>query len=145
MEIDRIFVGPGAAARQSADLLAGNRKIKVKQDDDLRNLDYGLWHGKRMDELKETQPKLLKMWQDQPHSICPPDGETVEELVHRVDRFVKKLLRKNKTGSLVVVTAEPVACVVKSLIENSDISDNWTIESNNGTWDSVVAPKPTTA
>ena len=145
MQIDKIFVGPGAAARQSADLLTGNRKIKVKQDDDLRNLDYGLWHGKRLDELKETQPKLVKMWQDQPHSICPPNGETVEELVHRVDRFVKKLLRKNRTGSLVVVTAEPVACVVKSLIENSDISDNWTIEANSGTWDSVVAPKPTKA
>ena len=119
-------------------LTENRKKVKVKLEDDLRNLDYGLWHGKRLDELKETQPKLVKMWQDQPQSVCPPDGETVEELVARVERFVKKMTKKNKTGSLVIVTAEPVACVVKSILENVDICENWTIKANSGTYDMVV-------
>ena len=138
LSIDKVYAGPGAAAKQTADLLAENRKVKVKLEDDLRNLDYGLWHGKRLEELKETQPKLVKMWQDQPHSICPPDGETVDDLESRVQRFVKKLTKKYKTGAVIVVTAEPVACVVKSILENADISENWTIEANSGTWDAVA-------
>ena len=145
MSVDKIFAGPGAAAKQTAELLASRQKVKVRQEDDLRNLDYGLWHGKRLDELKETQPKLVKMWQDQPHSIRPPNGETVEDMVIRVERFVKKLVKKNKTGSLIVVTAEPVACVVKSLLENADISENWTMEANSGTWDAIVTGDPTAA
>lgn len=138
MRFDKIFAGPGAAARQTAELIAKNRKVKVKLDDDLRNLDYGLWHGKRLEELRKTQPKLVKMWQDQPQSVCPPNGETVEQLIVRVERFVKKLTRKNKTGSIVIITAEPVACVVKSILENVDICENWTIEANSGSYDTVV-------
>ena len=139
VEIDKIYSGPGAAARQTAEILAGDRKVKVKLEEDLRNLDYGLWHGMRLDELKENQPKLVKMWQDQPHSVCPPDGESVEDVEVRAQRFVKKLIKKNKTGAIVVVTAEPVACVVKSILENADISENWTIEARSGTWDAIVS------
>jgi len=137
--IDKIFSGPGTAAKHTAELLARSRKVKVRFDDGLRNLDYGLWHGKRLDELKDTQPKLVKLWQDHPRNVCPPNGETIEELISRVKRFVARLLKKNKSGSVVVVAAEPVACVVKSLLEHVDISANWTIETNAGSYDTVLA------
>ena len=143
LEIDRIYSGPSSASRQTAELLSGNGGSKVKIEDDLRNFDYGLWHGKRVDELKANQPKLFKLWQEQPQSVCPPDGETIETLAKRAKQFIKKLTKKERAGTIVVVAAEPVACVLRSVLEGVDVCEYWTIDSNCGTWDAVVRePQP---
>ena len=88
------------------------------------------------------------MWQDQPHErLSAPDGESVDDLEVRVQRFAKKAdLRKNKTGSVVVIAAEPVASRFQEHSgEHAEISENWTIEVNSGTWDVVVAGAKATA
>lgn len=138
LEIGKIYAGPSAAAKQTAELLSGNGKIKIKLDDDLKNFDYGLWHGKRIEELKEKQPKLFKLWQDQPQSVCPPNGETVEQLISRVQKVVKRITKKQRAGTIVIVTAEPVACILRSILEGVEITEYWTTASNCGTWDSIV-------
>jgi broad specificity phosphatase PhoE len=136
IDIDRIYSGPSSASRETADLLSQDN-VRIKQDDDLKNFDYGLWHGKRIDELKKNQPKLFRLWQDQPQSVCPPGGETIEQLVMRAKSFIKKIRKKQRGGTVVVVAAEPVACVLRSILESVQLSEYWTTESNCGSWDSV--------
>ncbi len=138
LKIDRIFSGPAAASKRTAELLSESCKIKTKVDEDLRNLDCGLWHGKRIDELKETQPKLFKLWQEQPEAVFPPDGETVEQTKSRVAKFAKKLTKKARAETVVVVAAEPIACILRSILESVDLAEYWTVEANCGTWFEVV-------
>ena len=130
IQVDKVFAGPSAASRQSAEIIANAqaRKTKIKIEDELQNLDYGLWHGKRIDELKETQPKLFKLWQEQPESVFPPDGETVEQTVARVEKFANKLTKKSKPQTVIVVAAEPIACILRSILESVDLAQYWTVE-----------------
>lgn len=135
--IGRIFAGPSSASRQTAKLLSDGGAIKIHIDDDLTNFDYGLWHGKRLDELKENQPRLFRLWQEQPQSVCPPNGETLDQLVSRVDRTAKKIRKKHKAKTVLVVAAEPVACILRSVLERAEIYKYWTIAANCGTWNLV--------
>ena len=132
--IAKIACGPGTAARQTADLIAADRKIKVKVEEELRSFDCGLWHGMRIEELKENQPKLFKLWQEQPQSVQPPGGDSPDDAVSRVTRFVKKLTRRPKNETIIVVASEPIACILRSLLEEKDLSKYWTVEPNCGTW-----------
>ncbi len=136
--IGRIFAGPSSASRQTAKLLSESSAIKVQIDDDLTNFDYGLWHGKRIDELKVNQPKLFRLWQEKPQSVCPPNGETLDQLVSRVERIAKKIKKKQKTKTILVVAAEPVACILRSVLERTELFKYWTVKPNCGTWNFVI-------
>ena len=72
-----IYQAPCQSAAQTAKALAEVTKAKVRELDSLANLDHGLWHGKLIDEVKRSQPKVYKLWQENPESIRPPEGETV--------------------------------------------------------------------
>lgn len=140
VKVDTIFCSPCLAAQQTAQQLSHDGQIKIKVDDGLKNLDHGLWHGKLIEELKETQPKLFKQWQDHPERICPPGGETVEQVRSRVSRWLKKVRRKFKKGVVVLVVPEPISSIIRSHLEGTEIDDLWDFEGKCGDWFSIVVP-----
>lgn len=139
VKIEAIFCAPSLAAQQTAQQLSHDGQVKIKIDDNLTNLDHGLWHGKLIDELKETQPKLYKQWQDHPETVCPPGGETVEQVRDRVARSLKKIRKKYKTGIVAIVVPEPLASIISCQIENSEI-DLGTTNGKCGQWSTLLVP-----
>ena len=126
--IDQLYVSPCRAALQTAEMLAKARKLKVKQLDELQNLDHGLWHGKLIDEVKHAQPKVYRQLQERPETVCPPDGEPVGEAIDRVRAAVTRLLKKHKTGTIALVVPEPVASMVRCVLEHCNLGDLWKAE-----------------
>lgn len=135
--IDVIYCGPCEAARQTADHVA-NRQSKVRVHNELRNLDRGLWHGKRVAELRESQPRLYRQWQDNPESVCPPGGETVEAGRTRIKRALAKIIRKHKSGTIAIVIPEPAASLLRQQLDQAKtMGDLWQIECCSGRWDAI--------
>jgi broad specificity phosphatase PhoE len=135
--ITRIYTGPSLSARQTAREISNEGRIKIHVDENLMNLNCGLWHGKRIDELKTNQPRLFRQWIEQPQIVCPPDGESIDAVVNRLKSIVKKIRRKHKSGCCCIVAAEPLACILTSLLENIELADCWTVHNNCGTWSEV--------
>ena len=73
-----LYCGPGESVLRTAEAVGRNLGIRPKRIDDLRNLDQGLWQGLQLDEIKRRNLKLFRQWQDDPRTVCPPLGETVE-------------------------------------------------------------------
>jgi len=139
VKVDAIFCSPCLAAQQTARQLSHDGQIKIKVEEALTNLDYGLWHGKLIEELKVTQPKLFKQWQEHPERVCPPGGETVEQVRSRVSRLLKKIRRKHKKGVVVLVVPEPVSCIIRSELEGTVIENLWQVEGKCGDWLAIDA------
>ena len=127
-KIDQVYSSPCRCAEQTAAILAGDHKLRVKQLSDLQNLDHGLWHGKLIDEVKQTQPKVYRQWQDHPETVCPPGGEPLEAAQERVRSTLVKLLRKHKSGTLALVAPDPLATLIRSFLNDSDLGDLWKAE-----------------
>src|SRR4051812_41679002 len=72
LDIEAVYCSPCSSAQQTAEAIAGPGRLKVKAVEALHNVDHGLWHGKLIDEVKQTQPRLYRQGQENAESICPP-------------------------------------------------------------------------
>jgi len=117
-DIRAIFSSPSAAATQTAEIIGQKHNLKTKVRDVLVNIDMGLWQGKAMEELRATQPKVARQWEEHPETVCPPDGESFEDVVPRVQKFLRKLRKKHQTGMIVIVVADPLAKVIASQLSS---------------------------
>ncbi len=96
--ISAIYAGPGEAEQQTAKLLAEAIRAKVRTRKNLMELDYGLWQGLTLDQIKHRQPKVYRQWTTSPASVRPPGGELLEEAQQRVCKSVKNIIKKHKSG-----------------------------------------------
>ncbi len=141
-EIDYVYTSPCKSAQQTAVALASGRDIKVKEIEQLQNLDHGLWHGKLIEEVRQRQPKVYRQWQEHPESVCPPQGETLDSAQTRVRKAVGKLLKKHKTGVVALIVPEPLASLVRCFLEHSRVGDLWKAECDKGEWEFLdIEPK----
>ncbi len=134
-EIDCIYSSACLAARQTAQQLSHGGKIKVRVDESLTNLDCGLWHGKSIDELKENQPKLYRQWREHPDSVHPPGGETVKEVRKRVLTLLRRLRKKFRSGTVVLVAPEPLLSIIRCEVESKSFPDQEKKPTKCGGWE----------
>ena len=125
VEIDACYAGPCRATRQSADILAAELKLKIKSVDDLRNLDYGLWQGMLINDVKVKQPKVYRQWQEHPENVCPPEGESLQTARERLQRALSKIAKKHKSGTTAIVVAEPVTSLLKNVLRDDVLGNLW--------------------
>ena len=139
LEIAAIYSSASLAARQTAERISRGGKIKVRVDEKLTNLDHGLWHGKSLDELKETQPKLFRQWKEQPHAVHPPEGETVAAVRKRVDNLLKKIHKKFKTGIVIIVAPDPLLSIIRCEVESKPFPNQANEPTKCGGWNLIDA------
>jgi broad specificity phosphatase PhoE len=135
--IDYVYASPCRSAQETATALATDHKLKPKTLDELQNLDHGLWHGKLIDEVRVSQPKVFRQLQDHPETVCPPQGEPVGAAVERVRLLISRLIRKHKSGTVAIVVPEPVATFVRVALSDVDLGDLWKAECTGGGWQMI--------
>jgi broad specificity phosphatase PhoE len=139
-EIAHVYSSPCRSALQTAEALASDHKLRTRTVEDLQNLDHGLWHGKLIDEVRVSQPKVFRQLQDHPHTVCPPQGESVGAALERVRLLITRLIRKHRRGTIAVVVPEPLASLVSSIL-GAELGDLWKAECKCGGWQ-LIDVKP---
>ena len=134
IDIGLIVCGPGLSSQQTAQQLSRAGAIKIRLDENLANLDLGLWHGKSVDELKETQPRIFKQWREHPETITPPEGEDLESATRRVRKSLKWVTKKSRVMNIALVTAQPLAAIVQSEVLGTDLNEIWDLSTECGSF-----------
>jgi probable phosphoglycerate mutase len=137
MGLEIIYASPCDRAVQTASAVALGLGIKVKPMEALQNLDHGLWQGMLIDEVKRKQPKVYRQWQEQPDSICPPEGEMLSQARDRVRAATSRLLKKHKRGVVGLVVPEPLASLVREHLDQGELGDLWRAGAEHGTWEII--------
>ena len=136
-KFEAIYSAQCRAAQQTAQRLAEESGVRVRVEEGMTNLDHGLWHGKCLKELKKNQPKLYRQWNENPDSICPPGGETVEAVRGRIMASLKKMRRKWRTGTIAIVAPHPIYNIIRSVVESSEVRDLFMDKSKSNRWESL--------
>ncbi len=118
--VEAIVSAPCQSAVQTARILAGSSRIRVKVDKRLVNIDYGLWHGKSREELKRTQPDVYRQWVQSPNRIQAPAGESPLEVQQRLDSFLEWCLWKYATKRVAVIAPAAIARAIAELYFPAD-------------------------
>jgi probable phosphoglycerate mutase len=140
--IAAVYSSPSQSAQQTAQALATTLDLKVKTVDKLENLDHGLWQGMLVSDVKAKQPKVYRQWQDQPETVCPPQGETLSDAKERVQGALAKLVKKHKAeGLLALVVPEPLASVVRKVLRQDEWGDLWHCSEAAAKWELIEVPQ----
>ena len=137
VDIQVVYTSPCQAAFETGRAIGEFLGVKVKQLDKLQNLNQGLWQGKRIDEVRQKQPKIYRRWQDNPETVCPPEGEMLEQARDRIQSTLTKLLKKHKNGVIALVVPEPLASLIKNFLNGAKLGDLWKVECDCGSWEFI--------
>jgi probable phosphoglycerate mutase len=140
-EVVHVYGAPTLASRETMEIVAAHFGVKAKTVDRLHNLDAGLWQGRGIDEIRSCQPKVYRLWQEQPESVCPPQGEMLEMARLRAREAVAKICKKHRGGAVVIVLPEPMQTIVRSFLTGMSLGDLWQAEcaGSEGMWIDVGA------
>jgi probable phosphoglycerate mutase len=141
--ITAIYTSPVQSAKQTAEAIGASLELKVKTLENLQNLNHGLWQGMLVADVRAKQPKVYRQWQDQPETVCPPQGETLGSAKQRVQAVLAKLLKKHKAdGVLALVAPEPLASVIRNVLRQDDWGDLWQCCSGRAKWELIEVSQP---
>jgi len=135
--IELLYAPTCEPARQSANIIGKDLGIRVKKLDRMQNLDYGLWQGLQVGEVRHKHPRVYRQWQEQPENVCPPEGEMLEQAEERVRAAMTKLLRRHKQGVIGMVVSEPLASLVRGYLTCGEPGDLWKALAGHGSWEIV--------
>lgn len=116
LQIEAIFATPGdpafATARAISEELQG---VRVRELEELRNVDQGLWQGLPEAEVRKRYPRLFRACREKPQTICAPEGESLSDACQRVTRVLNKAIGKYDVFAIVAV--EPIATVIRCTLQ----------------------------
>jgi broad specificity phosphatase PhoE len=114
-----------AASIETATIIGRSLGLKPRAVPGLANLDQGLWQGLRVEDIRQKQPRLHRQWQENPWSIAPPEGESLDEACDRLGNALEKIVRRH-AGLVAVVVPPPLDRLVHWLVSGVAPVDLWT-------------------
>jgi broad specificity phosphatase PhoE len=112
VELAALYCGPSESVVRTAEAVGRAVGLRPKRIDDLRNLDQGLWQGLQRDEIKRRNLKVFRQWLDDPVTVCPPHGETVENALERIRNALRPLVRRHHDEAIGLVVGEPIGQLI---------------------------------
>jgi alpha-ribazole phosphatase/probable phosphoglycerate mutase len=88
---DAVYASPRRRTIETAAPLARARALTALVDDDLREIDFGDFEGRRYDEIAETHPDIYRRWMEAPTTVTFPGGESYEDLRVRALRGLTRI------------------------------------------------------
>jgi broad specificity phosphatase PhoE len=97
-----VYASPLRRARETAQIVAGTRGLRVRADDGLREVDLGSWSGLTRLEVEARFPDGYRRWLEYGHGW--DDGESYEELGERVVTALVRVAAAHDGVAILVVT-----------------------------------------
>ena len=135
LKLEAVYAPACQPALATAEAIAQAFQIKFKKLDRMHNLDHGLWQGMLIDEVRLKQPKVYRQWQERPQHICPPEGEMLDQAEDRVRAAMTRLLKRHKDGVIGLVVPEPLASLLRCMLNHGELGDLWKATAEHGRWE----------
>jgi probable phosphomutase (TIGR03848 family) len=102
IRLTAIYSSPLERCVQTAEAVAGGRRLQVQTLPDLDEVGYGDWTGRSLTQLARTS--LWKRLQQAPSSVRFPGGETLSEVQGRTAAALERIAARSPRGVIAVVT-----------------------------------------
>ncbi|MBO5926738.1 MAG: histidine phosphatase family protein [Clostridia bacterium] len=101
-KISAIYSSDLTRAVQTLNPLSRFSGLEIRKISDLREMNMGVWQGKKISDLNEDS--LFVKWRDYDSTIKIPGGESFLELQERVYKAIQKIAIENSGRTVAVVT-----------------------------------------
>ncbi len=102
IKIDAIYTSPLIRAQKTAFAVLGERVMDVKIDNELREINAGVFDGKPFKETFEANREMAQAWYEHPQDFAPEGGESMRDAYERIYKAVKKIADENRDKTVVL-------------------------------------------
>ncbi len=131
LSFEGFYSSPLLRAVETAQHIAAPHRGKVTTLDEFIDVDYGLWSGKGVEEIREAWPEEFRLWVEDPGKVIFPGGESLTEVRVRLERGLDELKSKHR-GRVLLVGHKVVNRLLLCIILGLDTSGFWKLEQDNG-------------
>ena len=122
-----IYASDADAEQQTAKVVAHQLKLRMHTDPLLNDLDFGLWQGLLIEDIRQRQPKLFKQWLESPADTCPPGGEPLQDAQARLLGSLRLLMRHTRRLPMVVVLRPLAMGLVRCHLDDAPLDNLWSV------------------
>jgi broad specificity phosphatase PhoE len=120
-----VYSAGGDAESHTARIAAQTLGARCRIDDRLSDLDVGLWQGLMDQELRQRHAKLYLQWLEDPATVRPPGGESVQEAQERLREAIEWIIGRSRAQGVLVALAPLALAIVRAWLEKAALSDLW--------------------
>ncbi|MDK2932409.1 MAG: hypothetical protein PWP27_219 [Clostridiales bacterium] len=102
--IDILYSSDLTRAYETAKYIADKKNLDIHVMRGLREINGGDWEDVPWAELPNRWPEAYDHWENKPHLLQMPNGESMVEFQNRVVEEITKITRDNKGKNICVVT-----------------------------------------
>ena len=104
---DLAITSPLKRARQTAELIVGDRKIPVIEDERIEEITFGVWEGLccKKDNFQIPSTDFQDFFADPFHYQPPEGGETIPQLLERTGAFYQELIHNQEYQDKTILIA----------------------------------------
>lgn len=126
-KIEVAYSSPLSRAVETAENIARHHGLTVQRLPGLTDLNYGDWQGLPLAEVKEKYPDLYRQWETSPHTVCFPNGETLDDVRRRALEAVEEVVAQHPDQAILLAAHRVVNKVLIAAFIGLDNSHFWRI------------------
>lgn len=116
-DIAAVISSPLQRASVTAEAAASRLGLDVTIEADLIETDFGAWEGLTFGEAADRDPELHQRWL-RDTSLAPPDGESFDEVAHRVRRARNRLIAEYGDATVLIVShVTPIKTILRLALD----------------------------
>jgi len=124
IKLNKIIASPLLRARQTAEIVAQVKNMKVIVEQKIIETNHGLWEGKHKDDIAKIWPHIYKRWQKFPSSVSFPEGERFLETQQRVIKWWASFIQNTLEDTL-IVSHDNIIRIIVAKILNMKLNRIW--------------------
>ncbi|TMD31303.1 MAG: histidine phosphatase family protein [Chloroflexi bacterium] len=114
--------------------------LRVESSSALREIDFGAWEGRSLNDLWVEDPAAARAWEDDIHATPASFGESVDDVSLRVVAFWRSMQPLSDAGELAIVGHRGSLAILRALITGETITDAFAVGLALGSAVALVAP-----
>jgi len=98
-----IVTSPLLRCREFAEHSAARLDLPLQVDSTMREMDFGDWEGRLLQEVWQADPELVSRFYDDPGSVTPPGGEPTVDAQSRIAEGWRALMQERSGEHILLV------------------------------------------
>ena len=129
--LDQIYSSDLKRAKNTAQIIARKKNLKVRENKQLQEIGFGDWEGLSFVEIKNQYPAQAASWQQDPIHNSPPAGEKLLDFKARIKNSFAEIINKEQGNKILVVTHGGVIKVYLTEILSLKVEKFWQFQIDN--------------
>jgi broad specificity phosphatase PhoE len=135
-----IYSSDQRRAVETAEAIGARLGLPVLTDVRLREMEQGAWQGMMYPDIKAQYGELYRRMYDTPWDMCPPGGETMEQVTRRVFAALDDIASRHINQRVLVVSHEIPIAIVRCAAYGPDLTRMWDFTPHNCQPSRVIWP-----